>query len=58
MPALQLSAIARPDWVSAAEQRLYALLTTGQPAATAVDILVAELADTLRITVEQAHVLS
>lgn len=55
MPALQLSAIARPDWVSAAEQRLYALLTTGQPAATAVDILVAELADTLRITVEQAR---
>ncbi|CAE7496662.1 unnamed protein product [Symbiodinium natans] len=53
MPTLAPLALARPDWVSTAEQRLYALLTTGQPAP--VDILVAELADTLHITVEQAR---
>mmetsp|Transcript_21125 Transcript_21125/g.39709 ORF Transcript_21125/g.39709 Transcript_21125/m.39709 type:complete len:529 (-) Transcript_21125:156-1742(-) len=55
MPSLQLAplAIARPEWVSTAEQRLFALLTTGQP--SPVDTLVAELADTLHITVEQAR---
>eukprot|EP00434_Breviolum_minutum_P013531 symbB.v1.2.011925.t1/scaffold809.1/size160600/4 len=53
MPTLSPLAIGRPAWTSTAEQRLWSLLHSGHPAA--VDTLVAELADTLHITVEQAR---
>lgn len=53
MPTLSPLAIGRPAWTSTAEQRLWSLLHSGHPAP--VDTLVAELADTLHITVEQAR---
>lgn len=53
MPTLSPLAIGRPHWTATAEQRLWALLHSGHPAP--VDTLVAELADTLHITVEQAR---